>query len=306
MAITNTADKSLDWIREAKEILEQNFARNPHPNQEAFQAICQEINSIPGHHSENLPKKIENWFEKERVRQKSMSVKEEFIENVDTSNSVATIDESLPKGKLLMREYFPGKDVTNNEEMKQRSSKMRKLDSSGRKESMEPNIAYVTEQVTVIHQQDFGNDRMKENEEQVIDEEQVQEEEIEDEDDSINMENTYDETIHDSTSSPEKHFQNGMAIEVVTQENMVLPLTPIDDNDDKMNRKRQRNRMAATKCRQRKINRIAYLEEEVRGLSESLEERKNRKSELENQIIEVQAQIQDYVDQGHTWMQQFL
>lgn len=306
MAITNTAEKSLDWIREAKEILEQNFARNPHPNQEDFQAICQEINSIPGHHSENLSKKIENWFEKERVRQKSMSVKEEFIENVDTSTSVASVDESLPKGKLLLREYFPGKDVTNNEEIKQRSSKMRKLDLSGRKESMEPNIAYVTEQVTVIQQQDFGNDRMKENEEQVIDEEQVQEEEIEDEDDSINMENTYDETIHDSTRSPEKHFQNGMAIEVVTQENMVLPLTPIDDNDDKMNRKRQRNRMAATKCRQRKINRIAYLEEEVRGLSESLEERKNRKSELENEIIQVQAQIQDYVNQGHTWMQQFL
>jgi hypothetical protein len=313
MAITNDVEKNLDWIGEAKEILQLNFRENSHPNQETLQAICSRINSIPGYNSENLAKKVQNWFQKERGQQKTDSLKEDFDSQMETLPVMGSTDAALPKGKLLLREYFSGKDVTN-EEVKQRSTKIRKVDISVRKESTEePNIAYITEEVTVIHQSDFEGDRMKENEERMIEEEEIREEEIDEEDESMELdttaelENTYEETILNSTHPPEnqKHFEP-TTYQVVTQDNMVLPLTPIDDNEDKMNRKRQRNRMAATKCRQRKLNRIAFLEEEVRGLTESLEQRKTRKSELESEISQVKVQIQNYVNQGATWMQQFL
>ena len=65
-----------------------------------------------------------------------------------------------------------------------------------------------------------------------------------------------------------------------------LPTQPIDMGDQekqKLERKRERNRAAASKCRHRKMERISQLEEHVRELTNKNQGLKAEREELNRQ-----------------------
>ena len=67
---------------------------------------------------------------------------------------------------------------------------------------------------------------------------------------------------------------------------------------EKQDRKRQRNRIAATKCRKRKIERITQLEHEVRELNDQLQKRIKAKRELEIEVDEIRNRLKIHIKQG--------
>jgi uncharacterized protein YoxC len=88
-----------------------------------------------------------------------------------------------------------------------------------------------------------------------------------------------------------------------------LPVDPVDMNVqeiEKTERKRQRNRVAATKCRKRKIEKITQLEEEVTELKTKLEEKKKEKRKYEEEIEEIRIKIKIHIKQGCTGLEEYL
>lgn len=75
---------------------------------------------------------------------------------------------------------------------------------------------------------------------------------------------------------------------------------------EKVERKRQRNRVAATKCRKRKIERITELEQEVRELNDNLATRQKTKRELEIEIEEIRNRIKIHIKQGCQGLDEYL
>jgi predicted RNase H-like nuclease (RuvC/YqgF family) len=91
--------------------------------------------------------------------------------------------------------------------------------------------------------------------------------------------------------------------------NMVLPHQPIDmtaQEEEKLDRKRQRNRVAATKCRKRKIERITQLEQEVRELNDALQKRLKQKRELEIEVDEIRNRLKIHIKQGCSGLEEYL
>ena len=84
---------------------------------------------------------------------------------------------------------------------------------------------------------------------------------------------------------------------------------PIDmtaQEEEKLDRKRQRNRVAATKCRKRKIERITQLEQEVRELNDSLQKRLKQKRELEIEVDEIRNRLKIHIKQGCSGLEEYL
>ena len=79
-----------------------------------------------------------------------------------------------------------------------------------------------------------------------------------------------------------------------------------EQETEKVERKRQRNRVAATKCRKRKIERITVLEGEVRELNESLQEKLTEKRKLELEVEEYRNRIRVHVKQGCKNLEEYL
>lgn len=75
---------------------------------------------------------------------------------------------------------------------------------------------------------------------------------------------------------------------------------------EKVERKRQRNRVAATKCRKRKIERITVLEGEVKNLNDTLQKNLKEKRELEIEIEEIRNRIKIHIKQGCTGLEEYL
>lgn len=89
----------------------------------------------------------------------------------------------------------------------------------------------------------------------------------------------------------------------------VLPHQPIDmsaQEEEKLDRKRQRNRVAATKCRKRKIERITQLEQEVRELNDALQKRLKQKRELEIEVDEIRNRLKIHIKQGCSGLEEYL
>lgn len=89
----------------------------------------------------------------------------------------------------------------------------------------------------------------------------------------------------------------------------LIPSQPIDmtaQEEEKLDRKRQRNRVAATKCRKRKIERITQLEQEVRELNDSLQKRLKQKRELEIEVDEIRNRLKIHIKQGCSGLEEYL
>jgi hypothetical protein len=89
----------------------------------------------------------------------------------------------------------------------------------------------------------------------------------------------------------------------------LIPSQPIDmtaQEEEKLDRKRQRNRVAATKCRKRKIERITQLEQEVRELNDSLQKRLKQKRDLEIEVDEIRNRLKIHIKQGCSGLEEYL
>lgn len=79
------------------------------------------------------------------------------------------------------------------------------------------------------------------------------------------------------------------------------PQSPIDMEDQerlKLERKRLRNRIAASKCRRRKLERIARLEDKVAHLKSENAELTNHVTRLRDHVCQLKQQVMDHVRQG--------
>lgn len=79
------------------------------------------------------------------------------------------------------------------------------------------------------------------------------------------------------------------------------PLSPIDmENQEriKLERKRQRNRIAASKCRRRKLERIARLEDKVKILKGENSELATVVVKLRQQVCGLKEQVMEHVSFG--------
>lgn len=84
------------------------------------------------------------------------------------------------------------------------------------------------------------------------------------------------------------------------------PMSPIDmDNQEKikLERKRQRNRLAASKCRRRKLERISRLEDKVKQLKGENTELSSVMAKLKAHVCMLKKQVMDHVQSGCQIMQ---
>lgn len=78
-------------------------------------------------------------------------------------------------------------------------------------------------------------------------------------------------------------------------------LNPIDMQDQeriKLERKRQRNRVAASKCRKRKLERISKLEDRVKLLKVENHELSSVLLNLKNHVFELKQQVIEHHNAG--------
>ena len=83
--------------------------------------------------------------------------------------------------------------------------------------------------------------------------------------------------------------------------NMDNDTLPIDMNDQeviKVERKRARNRIAARKCRHRKLERITRLEEKVSDLKAKNNQLLQNATSLNDQVVQLKQQIMDHMKTG--------
>ncbi|XP_074835831.1 transcription factor JunB [Carettochelys insculpta] len=79
------------------------------------------------------------------------------------------------------------------------------------------------------------------------------------------------------------------------------PVSPINMEDQeriKVERKRLRNRLAATKCRKRKLERIARLEDKVKTLKTENAGLSNTASVLRDQVAQLKQKVMNHVNNG--------
>lgn len=79
------------------------------------------------------------------------------------------------------------------------------------------------------------------------------------------------------------------------------PVSPIDmENQEriKLERKRQRNRVAASKCRKRKLERISKLEDKVKNLKTENQELGSVISGLKQHVFKLKQQVIEHVKSG--------
>lgn len=108
-----------------------------------------------------------------------------------------------------------------------------------------------------------------------------------------------------SSSSP---FPNTIQMPAVKEEprcntslSSTPPMSPIDMEDQeriKLERKRQRNRIAASKCRRRKLERIARLEDKVKLLKNDNSELAMVVVKLRQQVCNLKEQVMEHINCG--------
>jgi len=74
-----------------------------------------------------------------------------------------------------------------------------------------------------------------------------------------------------------------------------MPLQPAEQEKLKLERKRARNRQAATKCRKRKIERISCLETETSVLEDQIRSLEDGRNSLIEAVEELRSRIDEHV-----------
>jgi len=82
----------------------------------------------------------------------------------------------------------------------------------------------------------------------------------------------------------------------------ISPVNMVTQERIKVERKRSRNRVAARKCRYRKLERISKLEDRVNELSGQKNELAHSASQLREQVVRLKQQIMEHVKGGCTLM----
>ena len=77
-----------------------------------------------------------------------------------------------------------------------------------------------------------------------------------------------------------------------------LSLNMGDQEGMKLERKRARNRIAARKCRTRKLERISRLEEKVADLKNRNNDLLQHATSLNEQVVQLKQQIMDHMKTG--------
>ncbi|XP_076847885.1 junB proto-oncogene, AP-1 transcription factor subunit a isoform X2 [Brachyhypopomus gauderio] len=124
---------------------------------------------------------------------------------------------------------------------------------------------------------------------------------------------------HQSTTLPSHHFQHSLPgaglhpqrLAAMKEEPQTVPdlqssdgsppMSPIDLEDQeriKAERKRLRNRLAATKCRRRKLERISRLEDKVKILKSDNAGLSNTASLLREQVAQLKQKVMTHVSRG--------
>merc|ERR1712044_62134 len=78
----------------------------------------------------------------------------------------------------------------------------------------------------------------------------------------------------------------------------VNPIDMVSQEKIKLERKRQRNRLAASKCRKRKLERIAQLELKVKDLKGENSELANVVKKLKESVFNLKREVIDHVNSG--------
>ena len=76
------------------------------------------------------------------------------------------------------------------------------------------------------------------------------------------------------------------------------PIDMVSQEKIKLERKRQRNRLAASKCRKRKLERIAQLELKVKDLKGENSELANVVKKLKESVFTLKREVIDHVNSG--------
>lgn len=114
-----------------------------------------------------------------------------------------------------------------------------------------------------------------------------------------------DQTTNSSFGLPTNFLENGVLIKdepqtVPSLEN-TPPMSPIDMETQekiKLERKRQRNRVAASKCRRRKLERISRLEDKVKQLKGENTELTTVVNKLKEHVCHLKEQVMEHVEAG--------
>ena len=97
------------------------------------------------------------------------------------------------------------------------------------------------------------------------------------------------------------HLANGGEEEEVPKVNISPSVSPIDLEEQerqKLERKRERNRIAASKCRKRKLERISGLEQKVSQLKGENENLTKSVAKLREHICHLKQEVMDHIKQG--------
>merc|ERR1712244_91742 len=76
------------------------------------------------------------------------------------------------------------------------------------------------------------------------------------------------------------------------------PINMVSQEKIKLERKRQRNRLAASKCRKRKLERISHLELKVRDLKGENSELYNVVKKLKQSVANLKQEVIDHCNSG--------
>jgi len=102
------------------------------------------------------------------------------------------------------------------------------------------------------------------------------------------------DTPHKIPTVQQMQTNNPQSVNAMAIPNMTTSVVPVNMDEQerqKLERKRERNRLAATKCRQRKIQKINVLEQEVQVLTERNNNLKNERRHLREELQRLESQL---------------
>lgn len=125
---------------------------------------------------------------------------------------------------------------------------------------------------------------------------------IKDEPSSSSFDHTVPSNSSQLSPAPSSRYSDSPALSpgnsTVDMENDGLPINMEGQEKAKLERKRARNRIAARKCRTRKLERIARLEEKVNDLKNKNHELATHATSLNEQVVQLKQQIMDHMKTG--------